>query len=256
MQKGFTALYLVIALLILAALGGAYYFGRSSIKQPIPQPQVSTTPVLTPQPVWDESTGWETYTSKYGYSIKYPRNWQVITSSWSDDYFTYSVLPDDEVIMRYTKPNQPQHAGFPDGITLSLKKPQDNMQNLSARQWAEKIYPPGDTASPYQASVEDIMVQGIKASKVNTAFDGKITIVFIPYQAKMYQLSNISVSSSDEYEIIFNQILSTFRFLDRENSTERQFCGGFAGKECPEGYTCKLDGNYPDAGGKCVSSTL
>lgn len=33
---------------------------------------------------------------------------------------------------------------------------------------------------------------------------------------------------------------------------EEQFCGGFAGKLCPSGYTCKLDGNYPDAGGKCV----
>ena len=32
---------------------------------------------------------------------------------------------------------------------------------------------------------------------------------------------------------------------------ESQFCGGIAGISCPEGYTCKLDGNYPDAGGKC-----
>lgn len=31
-----------------------------------------------------------------------------------------------------------------------------------------------------------------------------------------------------------------------------QFCGGFAGKSCPAGYRCQLDGNYPDAGGKCV----
>ena len=30
------------------------------------------------------------------------------------------------------------------------------------------------------------------------------------------------------------------------------FCGGIAGISCPEGYTCQLDGNYPDAGGKCV----
>lgn len=36
------------------------------------------------------------------------------------------------------------------------------------------------------------------------------------------------------------------------NSEENSFCGGFAGITCPEGYTCKLDGNYPDAGGKCI----
>jgi len=33
-----------------------------------------------------------------------------------------------------------------------------------------------------------------------------------------------------------------------------QFCGGIAGVECPSGYTCQLEGNYPDAGGTCVAS--
>jgi len=30
------------------------------------------------------------------------------------------------------------------------------------------------------------------------------------------------------------------------------FCGGIAGVMCPSGYACKYDGNYPDAGGRCV----
>lgn len=30
------------------------------------------------------------------------------------------------------------------------------------------------------------------------------------------------------------------------------FCGGIGGVSCPAGYTCKLDGNYPDAGGHCA----
>jgi hypothetical protein len=33
---------------------------------------------------------------------------------------------------------------------------------------------------------------------------------------------------------------------------EGQFCGGIAGIPCPVGQKCVLDGNYPDAGGKCV----
>jgi len=33
---------------------------------------------------------------------------------------------------------------------------------------------------------------------------------------------------------------------------EGQFCGGIAGVSCPAGYSCKLDGKYPDAGGTCV----
>lgn len=30
------------------------------------------------------------------------------------------------------------------------------------------------------------------------------------------------------------------------------FCGGIAGIQCASGQSCKLDGNYPDAGGSCV----
>ena len=30
------------------------------------------------------------------------------------------------------------------------------------------------------------------------------------------------------------------------------FCGGIAGIQCPAGYECVLDGDYPDAGGTCV----
>jgi hypothetical protein len=36
------------------------------------------------------------------------------------------------------------------------------------------------------------------------------------------------------------------------DASEGLFCGGIAGFLCPEGYTCKLDGSYPDAGGVCV----
>lgn len=40
--------------------------------------------------------------------------------------------------------------------------------------------------------------------------------------------------------------------LERETNPEGQFCGGIANVVCPEGYKCKLDGKYPDAGGKCT----
>ncbi len=35
------------------------------------------------------------------------------------------------------------------------------------------------------------------------------------------------------------------------NPPEGQFCGGIAGVMCPSGYSCKLEGSYPDAGGAC-----
>lgn len=35
---------------------------------------------------------------------------------------------------------------------------------------------------------------------------------------------------------------------------EEIFCGGIAGLPCPDGMTCELDGDYPDAGGHCVAA--
>jgi len=45
--------------------------------------------------------------------------------------------------------------------------------------------------------------------------------------------------------------------ITRATPTQGQkdnFCGGISGIACPDGYTCQLDGNYPDAGGHCVLS--
>lgn len=59
--------------------------------------------------------------------------------------------------------------------------------------------------------------------------------------------------ASESAVIIIDQIFTTFKFLDQTpTSPEGQFCGGFAGKICPAGFTCVFDGSYPDAGGKCV----
>lgn len=39
-----------------------------------------------------------------------------------------------------------------------------------------------------------------------------------------------------------------------EGNPEKQFCGGIAALPCPEGYACQLDGDYPDAGGICITN--
>jgi len=39
---------------------------------------------------------------------------------------------------------------------------------------------------------------------------------------------------------------------EKAKAPEGEFCGGIAAIKCPDGYECRLDGNYPDAGGKCA----
>jgi hypothetical protein len=38
-----------------------------------------------------------------------------------------------------------------------------------------------------------------------------------------------------------------------EATDDAPFCGGIAGLPCPDGMTCVLDGDFPDAGGHCVA---
>jgi len=74
------------------------------------------------------------------------------------------------------------------------------------------------------------------------------------------EAGNLIVGESENFGLL-GQILSTFKVTDQAQvtpteTTEGKFCGGIAANlpenQCPSGYKCQLDGNYPDAGGKCV----
>lgn len=73
--------------------------------------------------------------------------------------------------------------------------------------------------------------------------------------AKNYKNINIQISVTFHPDslVLADQILSTFKFIDTAVGT---FCGGIAGKLCPSGYSCKLDGSYPDAGGTCIKAGM
>ena len=45
-----------------------------------------------------------------------------------------------------------------------------------------------------------------------------------------------------------------YKIVPRESNDI--FCGGIANIQCPQGYYCKLEGKYPDAGGTCVKSSV
>lgn len=70
MQKGFSGIIILIVILILAGLAGAYYFGKTQV--PKPQPQT-----IIPSSSPDETANWKTYTNnKYKYQFKYPPAWE------------------------------------------------------------------------------------------------------------------------------------------------------------------------------------
>lgn len=56
--------------------------------------------------------------------------------------------------------------------------------------------------------------------------------------------------------IVFLQYMQEQDLPKSNQKADGKFCGGIAGNlpefQCPPGYYCKLEGDYPDAGGVCV----
>lgn len=85
---------IIIALLAGIVLTGTYFIFKSqSGKQtPQPAPQVSVQPAVSSTPTPDETANWKTYTNKtYGFSIKYPSDLEVEDKSSQFPPFTIFI---------------------------------------------------------------------------------------------------------------------------------------------------------------------
>ncbi|MFA5932751.1 MAG: hypothetical protein WCV81_00625 [Microgenomates group bacterium] len=86
-QRGFTPIYLLVGLVALMLMGGAYYFGKNSssispkniptvpttTQSPTLTPTQKLTSIPTPTDKSDEVSTWQTFSSiSLGFSAKYP----------------------------------------------------------------------------------------------------------------------------------------------------------------------------------------
>ena len=86
-QGGFAQI--IVILVVLALIGGAYYFGTLKNK-PNLSPAVSVQPSSNPtvKPTTDPTASWKTYTTKDGkWSFKYPSGWVLTDNSKNVDLY-------------------------------------------------------------------------------------------------------------------------------------------------------------------------
>jgi hypothetical protein len=240
----------LVILVVLISLGAAGFFAykyvqlRNQIPAVTPTPTPFSTP--TPDPTADLSRDevlrdWKTYSNTV-FSFKYPAVWDTFMVG-EDPGKALMVAPKEKV----DKVRQ-MTGGFGGGIFLTL--------TISMK----STPPDWKTEESWNVTNEPIVVDGITGTKytvnVVQSLPGlsegdRITSVVLKKDATYIQIELLDKT----YDTIYSQILSTFRFVSQTNPTTGQFCGGIAGKICPEGYTCRLDGNYPDAGGSCIQTT-
>ncbi len=131
--------------------------------------------------------------------------------------------------------------------------------------WWYSLLPENKSFYQSYGSMENITFAGQAAKKISYRKKGidpkddhyDQTEIIFKKGAFNYLVVSLHSLCSDCWEgKVGDQIASTFAFTDiitpTPFSTENVFCGGIAGIACPDGFKCQLDGNYPDAGGKCV----
>jgi len=173
-QKGFAPI--VIVLIIVALFVGGIFIWQYFEKEEVKIPEEKTSEEMT----IDETADWKIYRNEeYGYEIKYPQDWEKGDLSMRTRIFVYkdfTQLP-------------------------------DNSKELPLKDWLDWQSKKSDF------SYENFDFYGSNAFKVKTGAVGGYDIqIIIEHQDKIYSLS-MSIMKKEDLET-FNQILSTFRFVE------------------------------------------
>lgn len=202
-QKGQGAIFVIVGILAVIVIAGAFYLGRSTTSKSSPAQVITPqTPQATSNPSSsDETANWEIYKStKYNYSIRYPVNLSIDSSS-------SSIQPKPDIILNF--PKDPNRDYYYFTINISVM---DIPTNLSLKQATDQV------ASKYY-SIKGIEFQQIKvagidalASEFPQAYYGYVAFLLKENKLYAFKLSgNPGNSTPTEEKKIFDQILSTFK---------------------------------------------
>lgn len=227
---GFTPILIILVLIALVILG---YFGY---KNYWPKTQVSPTSTASQTPNGDLAN-WKTYTNtKHKYSFKYPP--ELTVGNGKDPESAFKDV--DNVFI------------FDRDLSSSFDVfYEDNTNKLTIDDWLKS-----DRGKFFNGNNSTYQIENINGISWYN-FTPALTFSLDPSAFRWVVFHNEDIflvgSHTKLTDDTVGTILSTFKFLDQSN-TEGKFCGGFAGVACPKGYSCKLDGKYPDAGGVCIKN--
>lgn len=226
-----------IVLLGVGIVGGVF-LGKQLYSKPTPQPTPSPIAEATPTP--DPTANWKLISRK-NWQFKVPPKWNYWECS-SDLVFVGLAIPKDQTY-------ECAFDGSPGTIQVyriyKSKNPEFRVHDESS-------------TDPAVTNRSTLTVDGKPAIiQLEKVMDGQgVGTRWIAYIQQSSEITDIITLHEITQKTTFDQILSTFKFLDQNSDAEEKFCGGIAANlpqnQCPEGYTCKLENEFPDAGGVCT----
>jgi len=161
--------------------------------------ELKITPFQSPSPTPDETVEWKTYRNEeYGFSIQYPPHWIFKDSSELSLLWLGSSIPNE--------PGQPGNDAIPAiQITMLRSDPTSN--------WDEQYFTDYQKI-PYQLGV----FEATKITGIHKMSHDRETVIIASYKTDYY-LVQLNPSNKDQQYV--DQILSTFRFLEDNNTQEK-----------------------------------
>lgn len=212
--------------------------------------QLADESILSPQrkltPTPNRNAQWKQYkNSSLGIEFSYPEKHTIIKETANsislginqEPLFTVTVNKlNNYSNLKSCSPEGPNLNGYPCLCQGTIPGPNNDPLELQIKEFESELYCVDEKSN--QTSFDILQIKSSPTVELKMSGD---------------------VGNGAGIEI-FDQILQTFKFTDQNPTptvgAEGKFCGGIAGNlpenTCPSGYYCKLDGDYPDAAGKCV----
>lgn len=233
-QKGYTPMILLIGVVVITSIvGGAYFFGKLPIKPTDNNPKACTLeakicpdgsvvgrsgpnceftqcPEVAPTKSADEIANWKTYTNeKYSFSFKHPDLTELTNTNYpggSIEKLLVDMHRDIQQIPGTT-------AYYQDSLLIDLF---DNQEGISLESYVEFRRRRGDPAVEKELS---IIIGGQRGIMQKLRFENTIEY-FVKFPNNNNVLTIVRKDAkTNSFQKDFDQILSTFKFLDQNQVT-------------------------------------